>query len=696
MANNPFHDLYLSETITEDALVELFSPVIVEHSRVMFEPGNVIILGQQGTGKTMLLNLLRPESRLAYARAALANPAIKFPLPLESSKFVGAGINLRKCGALEFAQHLEEGTDKREIQELQLFFADFINYLVVIDLIASVQKLIVANNQKILAEVGVDGAKENLIKFSKLIASDQCWFGALDGVENLDQLTAKLSARVAQYRRFINVNITELPSDVRERKTVIGDPILKTAQALRTAGVLAEDTKVFIRIDQYEQLTTLNVLGTAYGTGCQQLIHKALAARDGRVSYRIGTRRHGWPTPPVIFKTDDVLELKRDFDVIDMDEMWRRKENARTWIFPKFACDIFERRLKSSEFAVGKTPTLLDAAGSSLKPLERANRYFSKANVDGRAKTIEKAVGSLPSDIPAAWTAYVIELGRINLLAAWLCCAWLRQKSASKKSTLPLSPPPLDGPLPWASQPYWQKERTHQALMQIASANRQAMIWSGEDDILSLCGGHLLIFLFLLQHIWDAWLRDRRSLVDGDFKFPIGDDVQSQGIMEASIEWRSKQIEGANARQRKTFVDTLGEHFYKSLIDDKAMSYPGANGISLAAADLDSNPEIGKFLREAASYGDIFAAPHTSKKKGEKRTKYYLAPVFSPFFRIPAAHSKEPEYVKVDSVISWLAGKPESAYVARISNKPVLGKAADLSDTPSNHQQDFWSGLNGD
>ena len=691
MANNPFHDLYLSETITEDALVELFSPVIVEHSRLMFEPGNVIILGQQGTGKTMLLNLLRPESRLAYARAALANPNIKFPLPVESSKFVGAGINLRKCGALEFAQHLEEGTDKREIQELQLLFADFINYLVVIDLVASVQKLIVANNQKILTDVGVDGSKENLNTFSKLIASDQCWFGALDGVENLDQLSEKLSSRVAHYRRFINLNITEMPSNVRERKTVIGDPILKTAQALRTAGVLAEDTKVFIRIDQYEQLTTLNVLGTAYGTGCQQLIHKALAARDGRVSYRIGTRRHGWPTPPIIFKTDDVLELKRDFDVIDMDEMWRRKENARTWIFPKFACDIFERRLKGSEFAVGQTPTLLDAASSSLKPLDRANRYVS--NADTRAKIIEKAVASLPENLPKVWKDYVIQLGKANLLAAWLCCAWIRQKTAAKKSTLPSQPPPFDGPAPWASQPYWQKERIHQALMQIASANRQVMMWSGEDDILSLCGGHLLIFLFLLQHIWDAWLRDKRGLVDGVFKFPIDDDVQSQGIMEASIEWRSKQIEGANARQRKTFVDTLGEHFYKSLIDDKAMSYPGANGISIAVADLDNNGDVSQFLREAASYGDIFAALHTSKKKGEKRTKYYLAPVFSPFFRIPAAHSKEPEYVKVDAVVSWLAGKPEAASVARATPNPTDEKIADVRNTPNSQQQGFLAGF---
>ena len=232
--------------------------------------------------------------------------------------------------------------------------------------------------------------------------------------------------------------------------------------------------------------------------------------------------------------------------------------------------------------------------------------------------------------------------------------------------------------------------------MQIASANRQVLMWSGEDDILNLCGGHILIFLFLLQHIWDAWLRDKRGLVEGAFKFPIVDDVQSQGIMEASIEWRSKQIEGANARQRKTFADTLGKHFYTTLTDDKRMSYPGANGFSIEVSDLDSSPEISAFLSEAASYGDIFSAPHTSKKKGEKRTKYYLAPIFSPFFRIPAVHTKEPKYVKLDSVTRWLAGKPEAVSAMRTTQQPVTEKAADVSITPTSQQQDLWPDLNRD
>ena len=174
--------------------------------------------------------------------------------------------------------------------------------------------------------------------------------------------------------------------------------------------------------------------------------------------------------------------------------------------------------------------------------------------------------------------------------------------------------------------------------------------------MLALSGSHLLIFLFLLQHIWDAWLRDNRGRSDDEFQFPIDVDVQSQGVMEASIEWRSKQIEGPNARQRKKFVDILGEHFYTTLINDKAMSYPGGNGISISNVELETEQNIFLFLSEAASFGDLFETSHTSKRKGEKRTKYYLAPILSPVFRIPAIHTKEPEYIGATQVINWLNG----------------------------------------
>lgn len=655
MLSNPFHDLYLSEAISEDALVEIFSPIIVELAGAVFEPGNVIVRGLQGTGKTMLLNLLRPESRLAYRRAR-----IKFPIPKEQAKFIGGGVNLRKCGALEFAQHLQADSDERQIKELELLFADFINCWIVSDILATVLKFSETADESLCSEVGISLDSGKLKAFAETFSTDDCWFGVHARANNIQELQASLASRIGWYRRFLNLNIDALPDDILRSKTVIGDPILKVAEALKNCGVISDSTKVFVRIDQYEQLTTLNVAGTQYGEACLQLIHKAIGARDGRVSYRIGTRSHGWPARPTIYRTTDTLELKRDFSFLDMDELFRRRENVRTWKFPDFARDIFARRLRAAAFQPAdfiKKTSLAEALGDTPKPQERVARYVSPSS---GMDIIRRELSGL-EHIDASWKKYIQHLAEDDLLAAWLACAWVRQKSAGsrKKGGVLMVPPPEDG-RPW--KPYWHKERVPLALMQLASANRQALAWSGEDEILNLSGGQILVFLFLLQHIWDAWLRDNRGSPVESLKFPIPPEVQSQGVIEASQEWKAKQIEGPNARQRRVFVDAVGRHLYRRLINDKPMSYPGANGFSLRVDDLESDQRLVAFLCQAVGYGDLYEAPHTSKNPGEIRKKYYLAPILSPVFRIPSVHTKEPEYINVGQANKWLLGEePQSA-----------------------------------
>ena len=94
-------------------------------------------------------------------------------------------------------------------------------------------------------------------------------------------------------------------------------------------------------------------------------------------------------------------------------------------------------------------------------------------------------------------------------------------------------------PYPWESKKWWKKERIEQALMQIASRNRQQLIWYGKDDLIGLSGGHILIFLSLCQHIWDVWIRDRRNeAVNSEIPLPEIDVViQSAGIRETSSDW---------------------------------------------------------------------------------------------------------------------------------------------------------------
>ena len=62
-----------------------------------------------------------------------------------------------------------------------------------------------------------------------------------------------------------------------------------------------------MRIDQYEELPTLDFSDCGLGVMCQEILHKALAARDARISYRIGVRQYAWPSTPIIFSTKGVL-----------------------------------------------------------------------------------------------------------------------------------------------------------------------------------------------------------------------------------------------------------------------------------------------------------------------------------------------------------------------------------------------------
>jgi len=85
------------------------------------------------------------------------------------------------------------------------------------------------------------------------------------------------------------------------------------------------------------------------------------------------------------------------------------------------------------------------------------------------------------------------------------------------------------------------------------------------------------------------------------------------------------------------------------------MSYPGHNGFSLSNEELRNHPGLMRFLQDAADYGDLYCAEHTTKRRDRKqRTKWYLNPILSPQFQIPESHVKEPYYATVANVAWWL------------------------------------------
>jgi hypothetical protein len=636
---NPFHDLYLTEAIGSDSFVDLFSPIFISQGSALYQPGNVILKGLQGSGKTMLLNLLKTDVRIAYNKKN-----IEFPVPKKYRKFISAGINLRKSGVAEFSQLILPNSSEKSIRELALHFGDFVNYWVVQDIFDSIESILHSNNNQLMEEVGINSDFNALDKFATIFSASDCWLNGIERVRDYQSLKKQIENRIFHYRNYLNLNIDELPDKIVNTKTVIGEPIAIAAELLRSLEVIDNDVNVFIKIDQYEELPTLDHSGSNFGFLCQQLVHKALSSRSSRVSYRIGVRQYAWPEKPTIFSTTGCLENKRDYSVINIDEKLRRTENRRTWLFPSLAEDIFSRRIRLTDYKPRKSSESLlnDVFGRTLTARK-------KAQLLATTNQSRKAMIKTDDDWPSRWTAFVKNLAIDDPYSAKLAEAWVRQKDPKKKNVM--FEESIDPPYPWEKQ-YWKKERSEQALTQIASRNKQQLIWQGKEDVLGLSGGNILVFLFICQHIWDAWLRDSQSDTDYlSYQLPLIDNgIQSIGILNASEEWQKKPIEGKESKKRLKFIQKAGERYYKYLIDDLSMSYPGRNGFSVSITDLDDNKYVSEYLKVAVDYGDIYEGPHTSKSKGEKRRKYYLAPILCPAFKIPYKHTKEPEYIRATAL----------------------------------------------
>ena len=638
---NPFHELYLGETVGPEKFVNLFSHVIVKHALSLFQPGHVVLKGFPGSGKSMLLNLLKPSIRLAYANAGQ-----KFPVPDELKKFIGAGINLKRSGISDFGQRPIEWGGTNEIVS-PLYFGDFLNYWVVADVFKSIERFTnEAPNKEFTKSIGIDWSKEKYDVFAKQLAKLDCWLGYLDGVNCYAELQEMINRRITTYRSFLNYNIVDLPENIHNTKTLIGVPISKTVSLLKELRIIEDDTEVYIRIDQYEELAWIDETIDGLGRSYQEIIHKLLGMRDPNVSYRIGTRYFAWTGDERMYGSMARLERKRNYSVISIDSVFKRSENSRTWAFPEFAEDIFSRRLKLSPYKISSKEDSLIAKvfGNRLPPADLANLYVP--NVPERAVSVDE-------EWPEGWKRFLINLAQENPLSARLGEAWARQRGKGRI----VYQGDIAPPYPWDVKQWWRKERIEQALMQIASRNRQQLIWYGKDDLLGLSGGHILVFLSMCRHIWDVWIRDKRNeSIDAENLLPEIDAViQSVGIRETSSDWFEDISNEKGGKERKMFINYLGAFFYKTLVEDKAMSYPGQNGFSLTIEDLSKKPEISDFIADACDYGDLYEVAHTSKTSDKKpRRKFYLNPIFSPLFKIPYAHTKEPLYIDWEVLAEWL------------------------------------------
>ena len=628
MARNPFQQLYVGEKVDPDEFVQIFSHKLVPHAMPLFQPGHVVLSGVQGSGKSMLFKLFQPEVRMAYAE--IGEP---FPIPAESSRFIGASINVNTARCNEFGNRRVEPGDSAK----ELMFGDFFNYHVSLDLIRSVRKL--SEVASIASDLGLkfDGPRVN--RFVQSVVGHDAWEGYLRDVNDIDELEARIRARLALYRRYMNANDKTLNATVAQSKTSAGEPMKVLVNSFIGSGVVPKDMEFYILVDQYEELATIK--GNGVDADYRSVVNKVIS-RDPTISYRIGTRGYAWRNHLNVFGSHGHLEQDRDYKLVEIDAKLRSQERSGTSIYPEFANDVFLRRLRYSASpgsARAKAARISDALGRSLAPKEEA------IELAGKDPT---AVLRIDADWPPKLVDDLRLLASSDPLSAKLGEVWYRQKGLTR----------LDDNRPWEdrSKLYWRKERVELVLLQIGSIRKQRAIYGGEDDILGLSGGNILLFLSLCQYIWD-YASQACSRKDGQPDLPIPTSIQTIGVFQTARTWLDRiPSDYGRSDDRYKLIQLLGEKFATALHGDLKMSNPGQNGISLSIEDLRSNPEIFQFLIEAVDYGNLVMVEHATRNKDRKRRfKFYLNSLYCPVYRIPFQHTKEPLYITVDRLSEWLS-----------------------------------------
>ncbi len=641
---NPFNVLYATEGINELDFPGIFSPTLIPLVMPLFQAGNVMLSGTQGTGKSMLLALLDTDVRLAFWE----HKDHDFPVDSEFSTYVGASINLSNSLVLKFTER-DFGDDASDARS-QAVFSDYLNTWVLRDLLKSIRRLMNDAPKARLKECGISSDQSLLEKAVVELASTDVCGGLLGNAKTVEEAVKALTKRCQVYIDFLNFRFDTIPDEVWNTITGIGEPLSLAADTMRQLNVLSRKTEVFVTIDQCEELLRLeqsDSTGRTYGRFLAML-DKLISARNKSVSYRLGTR------PNAIWKGK--AEEVRDYSRVDLDSLLRGKEYART-IFPRLARDVFVRRLRTSGIEVDQSPDVLkNYFGTSPKTSERA-RECAAANKPERVIGIEtknKKTGK------AGWPVEVghllLELATEDVLSAKLGEAWVRQ-NASKMESEELVKEARSLPWEQREKQWWRKERGPLAVLQIAARSGERIRYYGENDILTISGKNILVFGIICQKIWESWIEslDLQSNPVVAVPRPFPTVRQGIGINNASNIWRSKISSAPSGDTLGRLVDTIGTRLRNQLRGDKSMSYPGANGISLKDTEVASDSEISGVLNDATAEGFLQAFRHTPKTPSRgKSTKWYLHPVLSPYYELTVAHTKEPLYLKIEQLRTWL------------------------------------------
>jgi hypothetical protein len=646
---NPFYNPLVAERLESNPAYyrRLFSPrVLIGETIEIFQPLNAVLLGPQGCGKTMLLNLMKYNVLSEWLQEIG-----KVPDPLNGiAPFFGISVNLVRSNFHAFGRRsisrIARGSDHDNSIELSCA-ADYLNHFLFREYLFGLRCLFQKKHLKLRRWLGIYSKALSRNKIVHSMSNWKCWNGYYSDCQTIGALIKKCDNRLDVWISFINARIDEVPRAIWDTKASLGVPIHEMGLLLSSLGRKTKLLPLYIIIDQYEVLPELN---KKYGVELQRIVNTLIKSRDSVVFYKIGARTHDWGRELRIWGADSRIEVQRDYVIANLGDAVMRHEDSDGWIFPEFAKDVVYKRLTiEGEFSDLKLSDVNRMFGGwSLN--EESEIYFER-KPHRRYKVLKK--------LPDNMIKKIIDIcgKEATSLELRLAGAWVLQKIKRKESESNII---LDiERKPWTHD-WWSKERKEISVLQIASCANQKRVYYGWWPIVYLSGGNITCLLDICAEIWDMAIKRGKDPIN---KMPIDLNDQTDGIYAASEKWLSRDYNeevGGKGQLRYQVLSRLGPAIHEALVGDFAISNPGHSGFSLREPDLwnsNAGREVRMFLDQGVNFAVFEERRHTSKQSGDvRRRKWYLHPLLSPTFGIPYKRTKEPFYSEVDNVLKWIYG----------------------------------------
>jgi hypothetical protein len=640
---NPFLEPLVSELIEDpDRYHKMFSEsILVGETLQVYMPANIVLLGPQGSGKTMILNLLRYQ---VLAKWLSKNNAPPSPLR-HVNPFLGISINLTRASFHIFGRrsvakvrhgYVDEGLDAT-------CAADYLTHFLFREFLKALQFLRSRDGTKFRNWLQTSREKLDL---GNQIAQWGAWYGYYSDCKSIEDLLERCEKRLYVWGKFLNGNLDMIPDEVWETKAMMESAFHSMGNALRGASTSVKPISLFVMIDQYEVLPELNL---AYGGTLQRIVNSLIKARDPVVFYKIGARNYDWGQELRIWGAESRIEVQRDYALVNLSNVLLRSEEAGHWVFPKFAKDVAFKRMKEQGGFTEVKDDQVETILGPYTPKQEALMYFEKNDsrkislLEGLSTKVKKRIMQVCGENPSP-------------LELRLAGAWALQKKQRNVPENEIIEELENGA--WKNNSSWRKERIGIALLQIASKANARKRYFGWDTVIFLAGSNITAFLMVCAEIWDMAAKNGVNPLNGSAISPI---IQSNGVLVASRKWAYRDNkERIGGRKRFEVLSRLGPGIHDELIQDWAISNPGHSGFSLRESDLTENKEgeqVAKFIENAVSWAIFEERVHTPKMRdGSTRRKWYLNAVLSPAFGIPYIRVKEPFYATVEEVYQWIFG----------------------------------------